>query len=81
MHASANSFLLTRKLPAAVLVRVTHPNPYEVRAYDSYRAYCQILRMPPLAFDAWRSHSLRLFRNASSTAPRFGPGVEEDAIA
>lgn len=70
MRASSNALRLPSKPPAAVLVRVTSPNRNEARAYETYRAYCGILDSVPLAFDAWRVHSRRLFRNSLSSSLR-----------
>jgi hypothetical protein len=68
MRASSNAVrIVPAKLPTAVLVRVTKPNSNEVRAYETYRAYCDILDAAPMGFDAWRVHSRRLFRNSLSS--------------
>jgi hypothetical protein len=58
------------KTPTAVLVRVTSPDRNEAQAYETYRAYCGILETPPLAFDAWRVESRRLFLNSLSSSLR-----------
>ncbi len=68
-----------RKLPTVVLLRVTRPNPNETRAYETYRAHCDLLDAAPMGFDAWRVLSRRLFRNSLSSALR-GPGSESVRI-
>jgi hypothetical protein len=72
MSASSNAVRLpskrfVTKIPSAVLIRVTHPNRNEARAYETYRAYCELLDTTPLCFDAWRVHSRRLFQNSLSS--------------
>jgi hypothetical protein len=81
MRASSNAarLPLVTKSPSAVLLRVTSPNRNEVHAYETYRAYCDLLDSTPLAFDAWRVHSRRLFQNSLSSALR-AAGSESVAI-
>ncbi len=75
MSASSNAVCFPSKrssfkTPTAVLIRVIPPNRNEARAYETYRAYCQLLDSGSLSFDDWRVHSRRLFRNSLSSEIR-----------